>query len=111
MSKADTRKDLIRAGTQRLLDVGWPDHRGYNDASKAIAREKAEEMFQGALEIMVSFVRGEYKARGQAGGVARAQSLSPKRRTEIARNAAKARWSGKRKLTSETCAERYRSMS
>ncbi len=45
-----------------------------------------------AMERIESQIKGSYAARGQAGGKARAESLSPARRSAIAKTAAEKRW-------------------
>jgi len=49
---------------------------------------------QPSMEIRLANSRG-----GRIGGKARAEKLSPERRAEIARKAAKARWSQEKKET------------
>lgn len=61
-----------------------------SDSVKREARIADLELLAEALDGR----RGDSRAYGQAGGIARALALTPARRRELARNAARARWHG-----------------
>lgn len=55
-------------------------------------RRAREALFVAGRPAVVSAMERVARAHGQKGGIARAASLSPDRRSEIARGAALARW-------------------
>ena len=74
--------------------------------SRSSKPESPQDMNQLAAQIVEAIAQGEQgknpfavalgRLGGAKGGKARAKRLSPKRRTEIARKAAKTRWQRKR---------------
>lgn len=70
------------------LSDGMVAHHG--DTAEALAAR-----LNAAGDMPVEFFSDpSHVKRGQKGGAARSQSLSPERRTEIASDAARARWNG-----------------
>jgi hypothetical protein len=58
----------------------------------------AHRITQEATDPDAPRTRPKDGSRGSKGGAARAEKLTPERRSEIAKTAAKARWEGKAKL-------------
>ena len=91
----DRRRFAYRPGAALTMPEG---PRGEQRPADAIGRAvRVARIATGEIEEALDRPRQSNKAKGgRVGGAARAAALSPTRRSEIARNAAEARWTAKR---------------